>query len=306
MRIWRRIRAPWMRAVMASFCVVCFGTSQQLPDPLTGPGVDGADYAYLSMVTARKGQNGPIYDLRYDLCNRRTRKMAFVWEDVGFGMDDTAPLPAGLCASYELVGLGYKLKTVAPIRFSSGSRPATAYLPCAEKTGCDAESSSGLATLTATLTTVVSKILPAEKPGETNRPVSVLSPLHVIVRATRGQDGRVHAFRIDWTGTGITFLAYFPNGKLSVDDLKQMIGKTTGGKFEFVTFPSLKNAEFIMGSTPSDGAIRMEPGESAQFGTYTVELSPKAPSARTIRLIVLAEQNRATARLDLPAANPPR
>ena len=56
----------------------------QVPVALAGPDSPTADYGYLSLAIPTDPA-GTTWELRYDVCNRRSGRMSFAWDDVGFG-----------------------------------------------------------------------------------------------------------------------------------------------------------------------------------------------------------------------------
>jgi hypothetical protein len=135
-----RVAAPLRYLALAALALTCvFAKSpqaQNLPIPLTGPDdPDRSGYASLSFVVPKKANiSDTIYDLHYELCNRRKSNLAFSWDAAGFGMDIRAPLPPGLCAIYVRGADRYKPKSQTTISFSDGGQTVNAYLPCEDDT----------------------------------------------------------------------------------------------------------------------------------------------------------------------------
>jgi hypothetical protein len=269
--------------------------AQEIPPPLAGP--DGAaEYAYLSLAIPLKGQTETTYELRYDVCNRRLGNMSFKWEDVGFGTDLREPVTAGLCATYELDNqAGFRSKGTTTLRFSNGVQSPPAYLACETKQDCKTDFVSGVRNYVAKPTSYITNPSANElkKPTYNN-----ILPLRVVVRTSETRPG-VTRFDVDWAGKGVTFLTLFPNGKLGVDDLKQMATIMKGGTFDFLTLPSLEKAlGLIVPNAPV--AISVTPGRSAEVGNWILEVSSKAPIGQKVTVIIVDSTDRRIASLDVP------
>jgi hypothetical protein len=258
----------------------------------TGPNSNQADYRYLSMATPRASS---LYDFSYNLCNLRQRNMAFYWVDVGFGMDVSDPLPAGLCATYDRVGSGRKLKSKTTLKFSSGSQSPPAYLPCEGESEC-ASNAAPLQSIFASFRGFIMKRL--EGVPETNRPTSVVSPLRVVVRVTSQGDTR--ELRVDWAGSGVKFVAYFPDSKLEPGELKRLLITKIGGRFDFDTFPAFKSNSNLLLAGDSRAALTVSPGDAVQSGTIVFLISKGFPPTRDVAFLVVDESGRPVARIDAP------
>jgi len=258
---------------------------------MTGPNSDEADYRYLSLATLRASG---AYDFEYNLCNLRERKMAFYWEDVGFGMDVSDPLPSGLCATYERTGTGRKLEPKTTLKFSPGSQSPPAYLPCEGESECVSKSSP-LQSVVASLRAFVIRHL--DGPPQPNRPTSVVSPLRVVVRSS--DQGGAKEVQVDWAGTGVKFVAYFANSKLGADELKQLINPKSGN-IEFETFPAFDGKSGLLVAESSKAALTVRPGDTVTSGTFVFQISQKFPPTRKVIFLVVDKSGRPVARIDAP------
>jgi hypothetical protein len=264
----------------------------QAPLALSGPDTPDADYGYLSLVLPTALAQGTAFELRYDICNRRLGKMAFAWDEVGFGTDFTDPVGAGLCATYELANQpGYR-RANTTIRFSARSQPASAYLPCASNCGSGpvAMIREGVAKLTAFI-----------RGRELNAPTTNnVQPLRVVVRTrgdeTSGQQVTGKQIRVNWAAPqSIGFLVLFPDAKLTLDALKRMLKNVSGAIVDFTTFPSLERAATHI--VPSGAGLTVSPEKGKDFGAWSLELSPNAEVAGRVTIVVVQAGER-VARFD--------
>lgn len=275
--------------------------SQEPPALVTGPSADiQSDYRHLSLAVPRQQADGLRYvQFRYDLCSQRDRNLAFIWEDVGFGMDFPDPLPAGMCATYELSGGGYRLEEQTNLRFSAGSQRVRALLPCEGERGCTPQNPSLIGQATAQLTAYWRR-----RSGTVDKPTDVVAPLRVVVASSNAPGGRT-IVRVDWAGPAIKFVGEFEDWKVDADRLRSEIVASGGGTFQFDTFPSLiTKPSLVIPDVPHAGAFRVNPGEGVQSGSWYMELSPSAPRGRSLSLFILNEDNIPAARIDAPL--PPR
>jgi hypothetical protein len=224
-------------AYLTTFMVSCLTSVQAQQSPVmdtgvvkAGPNSDGADYRYLSLAVPQKDR---AWEFEYNLCNLRERNMAFYWEDVGYGMNPADPLPAGLCATYERSGAGRKFEHETKLVFNGGNQSPPAYLPCDGESGCSFKA-SGLKYTVASLRAFVTKHV--EDKLQPNRQTSLVSPLRVVVHAFQQGSGSKEV-EVEWAGSGVRFVAFFPGSKLGKDELKQVINPKIG-TFEFDTFPA--------------------------------------------------------------------
>jgi hypothetical protein len=292
-----RVSSIWCVATVLTSTCLTLAEAQEPPVMDTGvvragPNSNEADYRYLSLATPRTN-NG--YDFDYNLCNLRPANMAFYWKDVGFGMDFADPLPSGLCATYELVGIGHTFKAKTTLKFSSGVQSPPAYLPCEGGTECTSKAGSPLS-LTAELKAYVIKHLRDEE--EPNRPTSVVLPLRVVVRVAGSGDTK--EVRVDWAGTGVKFVGFFAESKLGPEQLKQFISPKVGGRFEFDTFPAFKANSGLLLDGASRAAITVSPGDKVASGTLIFEISKGFPPARNVTFLLVDESGRPVARIDTP------
>ena len=257
-----------------------------------GPNSDQADYRYLSMATPSASG---LYDFSYNLCNLRKRNMAFDWVDVGFGMDVSEPLPAGLCATYDRVGSGPTLKPKTTLTFSSGSQSPPAYLPCEGESGCDSNAARPNSIFAAFSGFIMKRL---EGKPETNGRTSVASPLRVQVRIT--SQGDHSEVRVDWAGNGVTFVAYFPDSKLQPEELKRLLPTKLGGRFDFDTFPAFKSDSKLLLAGATNAALTVSPGETVQSGRIVFLISKDFPPTRDMALLIVDQSGRPVARIDAP------
>jgi hypothetical protein len=290
------VRAVLIASILASVAIAT-PRAQNGPLFLSGPDMP-ADYAYLSLIAPRSAGERILYGLHYNLCNLRKGNLSFAWFARGFGfrLSPNHPLQTGLCATYELSGSGYVLAPSTTLRFSTGGdvHPG-AYLPCTSlNEPCLAGTPSSMP-WTAVLTAVVADItgaLPNGRPG-------IALPLRIAVRTSRTANGAA-VVQIDWAGKGLRFLASFPDDKIGINELKQMITTTANGNYDFMTFPALANSGLLIDSAAPSVALRIDPGSTKEFGTSTFGLSEKSPLPLWLMLLVLDGQNGTIARMDVP------
>jgi hypothetical protein len=294
MNLWLLQMAYFTMVLMMSAYPACIW-AQQSPEQdtvvMTGPNSDEADYRYLSLSALRA--NGS-YDFEYNLCNLRQSKMAFYWEEVGFGMDVSDPLPSGLCAIYERMGNGRKLEPKTTLRFSSGPQSPPAYLPCEGGSECSSKASS-LQSIVASLKAFISKH--RDGAPDPNRPTSVVSPLRVVVRCS-DQSGAKEV-QVDWAGSGVKFVAFFADSRLGPDELKLLINPKIG-HFEFETFPAFRGKSDLLLADSSRAALTVSPGDTVASGTFIFQISQKFPQTRKIIFLVVDKSGRPVARIDAP------
>jgi len=288
-------RIAYVTTLLVSTCPSV--EAQQSPEMDTGiakagPNSDAADYRYLSLAALQKDG---AYDFEYNLCNLRERNMAFYWEDVGFGMDPSDPLPAGLCATFERSGSGRKLEPKTTLIFSGGPQSPPAYLPC-EGSGCSFRV-SGLRYMMASLRAFITKHV--ELPLQPNRPTSVVVPLRVVVRAFHQSSGAKEV-QVEWAGSGVKFVTFFPDSKLGRDELKQLINPKIGGRFDFDTFPAFKDHSDLLLAGGSKAAIIVTPGDTVASGNFIFQMSQKFPPTRKVIFLVVDQSGRPVARIDAP------
>lgn len=255
-----------------------------------GPNSTDADYRYLSLVAPR---TSGVYDFSYNLCNLRQSSMAFYWEEVGFGMDVSHPLPAGLCATYERSDSGFKLEPKTTLRFSGGSQSPPAYLPCEAETDCNVKRAP-LQSIITSLTSFVTKHL--EEAPQPRGPTSVVSPLRVVVRVS--DQGGPKEVQVDWAGSGVRFVVFFPGSKLGPGELKRLIVPKTGGRFEFETFPAFESHSELLLTGSSTSAFTISPGDSVSYGTLIFQISQNFPPTRNVIFLVVDQSGRPVARID--------
>jgi hypothetical protein len=300
MRLQQGVRLGVCAAVLAGLFI--HSVQAQVPAALAGPDSPTADYGYLSLAIPTKTAAGTTYELRYDVCNRRAGKMAFAWDDVGFGTDLADPVRAGFCATYELSSqAGYRLKPNTTLRFSSGSQSPPAYLACETERDCKTDLVS---VAQATVATLLAYIVNRDGRGLQQPTANNVSPLRVVVRPTTPSLG-INRIEVDWTAVkGVEFLVLFPDAKFDMDELKLMVKTTSGGSLQFDTFPSLEKVTGLI-SPNASAAIRIAPGGSAEYGNWTVELAPKSPIGRTVTVIVQDPSGARVARLNafIPSAS---
>jgi hypothetical protein len=295
-------RIVYVTTVLMSTCPISVW-AQQSPEKdagiaMTGPNSGEADYRYLSLATLR-ASGGP-YDFEYNLCNLREKKMAFYWEDVGFGMDVSDPLPSGLCATYERTGTGRKLEPKTTLKFSPGSQSPPAYLPCDGENECVSKSSP-LQSLVVSLRAFVIKHL--DGAPQPNRPTSVVLPLRVVVRSS--DQGGAKEVQVDWAGTGVKFVAYFANSEFGADELKQLINPKIG-RFEFETFPAFNDNSRLLLAERSKAALTVSSGDTITSGTFIFQISEKFPPTRKVIFLVVDKSGQPLARIDAPLPKTPR
>jgi hypothetical protein len=264
-----------------------------------GPKADEADYRYLSLAALQKDGG---YDFEYNLCNLHELKMGFYWKDVGFGMNPSDPLPAGLCATFELSGAGRKFEPKTTLKFDDGPQFPPAYLPCEGESGCSFRA-RGLQYYFASLKAFITKHV--DNPIQSSPRPSVVSPLRVVVR-TFHQGSGAKEVQVEWAGSGVKFVTFFPDSKLGRDELKQLINPKIGNRFDFDTFPAFKNHPDLLLAGSSKAVMTVTPGDTEASGNFVFQISDKFPPTRKVVFIVVDQSGRPVARIDVPLASTSR